>query len=91
MREILADAEQFAKKIVIFGDAERSDLAYFVFNAVGIFIKTFFPKSFIWVDGPRSIKRSYSQPELMTIAPADWQVKRLFPFRLLLIYSPLNR
>ena len=91
LREILAEAEQLAKKLVIFNDIERSDLAYFGFNALGILIKPFFPNSFIWVDGPRSIKRSYSQPELMAIAPANWQVKRLFPSRLLLIHSPLNR
>ncbi|MDJ0903220.1 MAG: methyltransferase domain-containing protein [Xenococcus sp. MO_188.B8] len=91
LREILPEAEQLAKKLVIFNDMERSDLAYFVFNVLGMIIKKVFPDSFIWVDGRRSIQRSYTQSELIEIAPANWQVKPLFPFRLLLIHSPLNR
>ncbi|MBE9170242.1 methyltransferase domain-containing protein [Pleurocapsales cyanobacterium LEGE 06147] len=87
LKEILTEAESLAQKMVIFNDIERSDFLYFSFALLALFIKPFFPNSFIWVDGLRSIKRGYSQQELRAIASNKWQVKRLFLFRILLIYS----
>ena len=87
LKEIVAEVEQLATKMVIFNDIERSDFLYLSFAALGLLLKPFFPKSFIWVDGLRSIMRSYTRTELMAIAKNNWQVKPLFFSRLLLIYS----
>ncbi len=87
LKEIVAQVEHLATKMVIFNDIERSGLLYFGFATLGLLLKPFFPKSFIWVDGLRSIMRSYTRSELMAIAINNWQVKRLFFSRLLLIYS----
>ncbi len=87
LQEIMAEAEHLGNKMVIFNDVERSDILYLCFSLLTLLIKPFFPSSFIWIDGPRSIQRSYSRAELMAIAADNWQVKRLFFSRLLLIYS----
>lgn len=88
LQEILTEVKHLANKMVIFNDIERSDNQYFGFATLGFFLKPFFSNSFIWEDGLRSIRRSYTRSELMAIADNNWQVKRLFFFRLLLIYSP---
>lgn len=87
LKEIMTEVEHLAKKMVIFNDIERSDVLYFGFALLAVLINPFFAKSFIWIDGLRSIRRSYSQPELMEIASNHWQVKRQFFYRLLLIHS----
>lgn len=87
LHEFMAEAKQLANKIVIFNDIERSDPLYICFSLLTLLTKPFFSDSFIWIDGPRSIQRSYTQSELSAIAAEDWQVKRLLFSRLLLIYS----
>ena len=87
LQELLAEAEQLANKMVIFNDVERSDVLYISFSLLTLLTKPFFPNSFIWIDGPRSIQRGYTQSELRAIAGDRWQVKGLLFSRLLLIYT----
>ncbi|MGM0546994.1 MAG: class I SAM-dependent methyltransferase [Bacteroidota bacterium] len=82
--ETLDQAQQLSRLAVIFNDLQRSDLAHLLFN---IFSRPIFRSSFITEDGLTSIKRSYTPAELETIAPKEWQVQRLFPFRMLLSYA----
>jgi len=44
-----------------------------------------FRNSYIRIDGLRSIRRSFTRNELKEIAPKDWSVAALFPFRLLAV------
>ena len=82
--EMLTLSKKLSKKRVIFNDGRRSDRAYLLFN---IFSRPLFRSSFITEDGLTSIKRSYTIPELITAVPVEWQVKPLFPFRILLMYN----
>lgn len=84
MGEILILSKKLSKKAVIFNDGRRSDVAYLLFN---IFSRPVFRSSFITEDGLTSIKRSYTYDELITAVPDGWEVRKLFPFRLLLIYE----
>jgi len=81
---ICTEAKLLATKKVIFNDIERSDLGYIFFT---IFSKLFFRNSFISHDGRISIKRSYTFGELSQIAPDNWKVRRIIPYRLILIYE----
>lgn len=83
VNSILDQARVLATKSVIFNDIERSDIGYVLF---AIFSKLFFRRSFVPVDGLISIKRSFTKKELEQVTSKNWQVKRLFPFRLLLMY-----
>jgi 2-polyprenyl-3-methyl-5-hydroxy-6-metoxy-1,4-benzoquinol methylase len=87
LKEILSEIEPMARKMIIFNDIERSPLLYYYYAALGFVLKPFFPKSFIWVDGLRSIMRGYTPSELRAIAGDRWQVKPLFFSRLLLVYT----
>ncbi len=79
----LKEAKLLSTHQVLFNDIERSDPGYLLFNLMS---RPIFRSSFITSDGLTSIKRSYTRHELSETAPEDWQVKRLFPFRLLLTY-----
>jgi 2-polyprenyl-3-methyl-5-hydroxy-6-metoxy-1,4-benzoquinol methylase len=81
---ICAEAKLLATKKVIFNDIERSDLGYIFFTVLS---KLFFRNSFISYDGRISIKRSYTFDELSQIAPDNWEVRRIIPYRLNLIYE----
>lgn len=81
--EILEESKKLSAHRVLFNDIERSDLGYFFFN---ILSRPIFRSSFITQDGLASIKRSFTRKELEETAPSGWQVKRLFPYRLLLTY-----
>jgi 2-polyprenyl-3-methyl-5-hydroxy-6-metoxy-1,4-benzoquinol methylase len=82
IKEILADAEQLATHLVLFNDLERSDIAYGLY---GLIAKPLFPGSYLYIDGLRSIRRSYHHQELKALLPTSWIVKPVFPFRLLLV------
>ncbi|WP_421772891.1 class I SAM-dependent methyltransferase [Gracilimonas sp.] len=82
--QVLDEAKSLSLQKVIFNDIERSDIGYFLFAN---FARLIFRNSFIVPDGLISIKRSYTIKELKQVAPAGWQVQRLFPFRLLLKYD----
>lgn len=79
----LKEAKQLSTHQVLFNDIERSDPGYLLFN---IFSRPIFRSSFITSDGLTSIRRSYTHRELLESVPEGWQVKKLFPFRLLLTY-----
>tara|TARA_R110000868_G_scaffold235273_2_gene489015 strand:+ start:335 stop:1039 length:705 start_codon:yes stop_codon:yes gene_type:complete len=85
--QILKEAKDLAKRLVIFNDIERSDFGYTLFN---IFSRPLFWNSFIAADGLTSIKRCYTKNELTEIAPKGWKVERSFPFRLLLTLTLKN-
>lgn len=81
---LLAEAKKLSTKAVFFSDIERSDIGYVLFN---LFARPVFRSSFITHDGLTSIKRSYTLQELRQAVPADWNVERKVPFRLILSYS----
>ena len=81
---ILEEAKSLATQKVLFNDLERSDLGFVLFTT---FARLLFRKSFIVADGLTSIKRSYTLKELKSVAPENWNVRRIFPFRLLLTYE----
>ncbi len=81
---ICSEAKLLATKKVIFNDIERSDLGFIFFASLS---KLFFRNSFISYDGRISIKRSYTFDELFQIAPDNWKVRRIIPYRLILIYE----
>jgi len=81
---LLDEAKNLSTQKVIFNDIERSDLAYGLFKVLS---RPIFRSSFITHDGLASIKRSFTLKELQDQTPEDWEVERLFPFRLLLSYT----
>lgn len=82
--KLLEEAEQLSKYKVIFNDIERSLFGYMLFGALS---RIFFHRSYITVDGLTSIRRSFKHSELKKLVPANWKVKRSFPFRLFLIHE----
>ncbi|MTI86605.1 MAG: methyltransferase domain-containing protein [Balneolaceae bacterium] len=81
---LLRESKSLANRLVLFNDIERSDLGYLLFN---IFSRLIFRRSYITADGLTSIKRSYTLNELIEQTPYNWKVKRMFPFRILLIHD----
>ncbi|MEX0772747.1 MAG: methyltransferase domain-containing protein [Balneolales bacterium] len=81
---ILQQTSKLSTRRVLFNDIERGDLAYLGFS---LFVGPFLRHSYSRPDGLRSIRRSYTKPELKAAAPQKWQVSRFFPYRLLLIYD----
>jgi 2-polyprenyl-3-methyl-5-hydroxy-6-metoxy-1,4-benzoquinol methylase len=75
------DANALTRNMVLFNDIERSDLAWLVFNMTW----PFFWRSFITPDGLMSIRRSFIKSELSKLLGDGWEVRRIFPYRLLLI------
>jgi 2-polyprenyl-3-methyl-5-hydroxy-6-metoxy-1,4-benzoquinol methylase len=79
---ICINTEKIATKLILFNDIRRSQLGLAAF---GLFAPAMYRSSFIVRDGFTSIRRSYKFKELNLIAPERWQIKKLFPFRLLLM------
>lgn len=82
--ELLETSRKLSRKRVIFNDIERSDIGWLLFNLLS---RPFFRNSYVTQDGLTSIRRSYTRKELQAAIPDNWQVKRLFPFRLLLTFT----
>lgn len=82
--QTLQMAKALSTKQVLFNDIHRDDLAYLFFNLLA---RPIFRSSFITADGLTSIKRSFTEVELVNAVPDDWRVEALFPFRLLLRYD----
>ncbi len=78
---LASDAKALSRRLVLFNDIERGDLAWLIFNLTW----PFFWRSFITPDGLTSIQKSYTRNELANLIGGEWQVKRVFPYRLLLI------
>jgi 2-polyprenyl-3-methyl-5-hydroxy-6-metoxy-1,4-benzoquinol methylase len=85
--QMLSDAAKISTRLVLFVDLRRSDIAYLIFGAATY---PFFRKSYIRHDGLSSLRRSYTFQELTALAPPDWKVARLFPFRLVLSHCKEN-
>jgi 2-polyprenyl-3-methyl-5-hydroxy-6-metoxy-1,4-benzoquinol methylase len=83
LKQLLNQSKKLSKGKVLFNDIERNDIGYGLFSLITLP----FPYSFIREDGLISIKRSYTFRELKKHIPADWEVRRQFPFRLLLSYT----
>lgn len=84
LNDMLTRVRKLCRKQVIFNDIKRDDWAYLFFSLLA---RPVFRSSFITEDGLTSIKRSYTRNELSEAVPAEWQVRSLFPFRLLLTYQ----
>jgi 2-polyprenyl-3-methyl-5-hydroxy-6-metoxy-1,4-benzoquinol methylase len=81
---MLEDAATLCRRCVLFIDLRRSLIAYYTFALATL---PFFRDSYIRGDGLASLRRSYTFSELNAIAPPDWTLIRLFPFRLILSYQ----
>ncbi|MEX1062082.1 MAG: methyltransferase domain-containing protein [Balneolaceae bacterium] len=82
--QVCKEAEILSKELVLFNDIRRSVFGYTAFGLTAPFL---YRSSFIVRDGLTSIQRSFTYTELKEIAPAGWTVKKLFPYRLLLMYD----
>lgn len=83
LQNLLNEARLLSRNMVIFNDIRRTDTGYLLFN---ILSRPVFRSSFITEDGLTSIRRSYTAGELNKATPDNWEVRRLFPFRLLLMF-----
>jgi 2-polyprenyl-3-methyl-5-hydroxy-6-metoxy-1,4-benzoquinol methylase len=88
LKVMLDDAEKLSDNLVLFNDLERNPLA---FTAFSVFIGPFCPGSYIAYDGRISIRKSYRKEELQAVVPDGWKVKRMKPWRLLLILEKNER
>lgn len=79
---LLDDSARLARRLVLHNDLARSRAAYLGWSVAS---RPFAGKSFIRVDGLRSIRRSYRPAELATQVGPGWQVLPQFPARLLLL------
>ncbi len=83
-----AQSRMLASGIVLHGDIERSRLAYALYT-VGV--TPFAPGTLLRTDGLRSIRRSFTRPELQAAlddaAPGAWSVSTPAAFRVLAVGS----
>lgn len=79
---LLSDSGRLARRLVVHNDIARGRAAYAGYAVVS---RPFGRRSFISVDGLRSIRLSYRPAELREVVPAPWRVQPQFPARLLLI------
>lgn len=80
--QLLADSSRLARHRVVHSDIARSHPAYLGY---AIASWPFGRRSFISVDGRRSIRRSYRADELAAVVAPPWRVVRQLPARLLLV------
>lgn len=78
---LLDDSSALSRRLVLHNDLERNRLAYAVYATA---TRPGRSRSFLHIDGLRSIRRSYRSDELRAVVPAGWTVERRFPMRLLL-------
>lgn len=81
---LLKDSERLCRRLVVHNDIERSPIAFCLFGAGAWMLGI---GSYIWRDGLTSIRRSYTAPELRSVAPPGWTVERRNPFRNLLLFQ----
>jgi len=82
LHRLLADSERLARRLVVHNDIARSRLAYAAYRVVS---RPFGGRSFIHIDGLRSIRRSYRVEELAEVVAEPWRVAGQFPARVLLL------
>ncbi|MEU4690611.1 class I SAM-dependent methyltransferase [Actinoplanes sp. NPDC023714] len=85
---VLADSETLARRLTVHNDLSRGRAGYGLYAAATL---PFARGSFIHQDGLLSIRRSYRPPELRAAVPPGWQVRPMFPQRLLLIHEGTPR
>lgn len=76
----LETLEALALRRAVVTDIERSALGHALFRGLASLPR--FRDSFLKEDGLLSIRRSFRAPELATLCPPGWEVRRLVPFRL---------
>jgi 2-polyprenyl-3-methyl-5-hydroxy-6-metoxy-1,4-benzoquinol methylase len=82
LHQLLADSDRLARRLVVHNDIARSRLAYAAYRVVS---RPFGRRSFIHIDGLRSIRRSYRVAELAEAVAEPWRVAGQFPARVLLL------
>lgn len=82
LRQLLKHSARLAGGLVLFNDLARSDIAWTLFNGLTLLA---FRNSFIRPDGLLSIRRSYTAGELRPLLPEGFEVRRLHPFRNLIL------
>ncbi len=82
VRGLAEVARNLATRTVIFSDIRRSALGYVLFAVAA---PPLMPRSYAYVDGLTSVRRSFTDQELKAVLPAGWQVTRMAPFRLLAV------
>jgi 2-polyprenyl-3-methyl-5-hydroxy-6-metoxy-1,4-benzoquinol methylase len=85
LQGLLHDSSRLARRLVLHNDIARNRLAY---AGYAVAARPVAGRSFIWVDGLRSSRRSYRADELVGVVDDSWRVSRQFPFRLLLTSRP---
>ncbi|WP_229068821.1 class I SAM-dependent methyltransferase [Actinoplanes sp. DH11] len=81
---LLVDSTALSRGLVVHNDLSRARAGY-GFYAVATL--PFARRSFIHQDGLLSIRRSYRRAELQAVVPPGWQVRPMFPQRLLLTHE----
>ncbi|WP_235510854.1 methyltransferase domain-containing protein [Curtobacterium sp. Leaf261] len=81
----LEDSAALASHRVVHSDIRRSRAAYRSYALGAPFVAA---GTFVLVDGLRSIRRSYTVPELEAVVPAGWRVRASSPHRILAIRDP---
>lgn len=84
LEKLCHEAEQLCEKRILFNDIHRSDWAYLLFL---IFSSLIFRRSFITKDGLISIRKSYTSSELKALVPNHWEIRKVFPFRVLMTHE----
>ncbi|MFU8861894.1 MAG: methyltransferase domain-containing protein [Cyclonatronaceae bacterium] len=84
LKTIMETAAGICERSIIFNDIRRSPAGYVLFSTA---IRPFFWNSFIIPDGLMSIRRSFTKRELERVVPPGWEVKKMFPFRLLTVHQ----
>lgn len=81
---LLRDSRALAETVVVHNDLVRSAAAYTLFST---FVAPFFRDSFAATDGQRSIRRSWTVPEMRDLAGPGWTIRPLAPFRQLAVWQ----
>lgn len=82
LERVMQDSERLAVGIVVHSDIARSRMAFCLYSGG---ILPLAPGSFLFTDGLRSIRRSFTRGELTSLVPKRWSVERGGPFRLLAV------
>ena len=80
--QFLESTGRLASRLALHSDIRRSPVAYGLFKYA---MPVLFRGSFTVEDGLTSIRKSYSPDELAALLPAAWQVRRMFPWRLIVV------
>ncbi|WP_293694191.1 methyltransferase domain-containing protein [uncultured Agrococcus sp.] len=88
LERVMQDSERLAAGIAVHSDIARSRMAYCLYSGG---ILPLAPGSFLFTDGLRSIRRSFTSDELASVVPNGWKVERGGAFRLFAVRrSPGN-